>query len=166
MLFMDALELDMPEQYDTNKNQTAHNTADDEGRHESTGTLLPDLVQWNMDREITKARLAFSSGAYKEIVSPLWGCGAFNGDPFVKMLLLWIAASTIPPEQPDEGPPALTVVCDDSLRDIAHELTKVLDLVKLRLKTVGELRNLLNSMPKDVKRLETGQWLVEYLHSL
>lgn len=166
MLFMDALELDMPEQYDTNKNQTVDSAADGGGRHESTSTLLPDLVQWNMDREITKARLAFSSGPYKEIVSPLWGCGVFNGDPFIKVLLLWIAASIASSEHPDGTLPALKIVCDDGLRDIAGELTKMLDLAQLRLKTVGDLRELLNSMPKNVKRLETGQWLIEHLQSL
>lgn len=166
MLFMDALELDMPEQYGTSENQTADNVADDGSRHESTTTLLPDLIQCNMDREITKALLAFSSGPYKEILSPLWGCGAFNGDPFVKVLLLWIAASTVSSEQPGGSPPALKIVCDDSLQDIAGELTGMLDLAQLRLKTVGELRNLLNSMPKNVKRLETGEWLIEHLRSL
>ncbi|KAJ8111664.1 hypothetical protein ONZ43_g5566 [Nemania bipapillata] len=67
MLFMDALELDL----------------------ESDENGLPDLAPENLTREVNKAATAFSSGLYEVIYSPLWGCGAFGGDPFVKVALLW-----------------------------------------------------------------------------
>ncbi|KAJ1324366.1 poly(ADP-ribose) glycohydrolase [Microdochium nivale] len=151
MLFMDALELDSPEQY----------RHDDEDSDED---YLPDLIPRNMGRELIKAHLAFSSslfsGApYEEIVSPLWGCGAFNGDPFVKALLLWIAASTTVTKSP-----ALRIVCDASLGDTADKLRKIIRLIGERYTTVGELRAcLLDAMPRNTRRLETGDWLLEKL---
>lgn len=68
MLFMDALELDVE---------------DDESG-------LPDLKPDHLAREINKAAIAFSSGPYDVVWSPLWGCGAFGGDPFVKVALLQV----------------------------------------------------------------------------
>ncbi|EHK18948.1 uncharacterized protein TRIVIDRAFT_4413, partial [Trichoderma virens Gv29-8] len=73
MLLMDALELD---------------EADECG-------ILPDLKQANILREIRKAYTAFSSwtgGDAPTVWTGLWGCGAFNGDPAVKVIIMWIAA--------------------------------------------------------------------------
>lgn len=54
----------------------------------------------HMDRELHKAYVAFFTGrgkGQKQNVSPVatgnWGCGAFNGDPELKMLIQWMAAS-------------------------------------------------------------------------
>ena len=74
MLFMDALEMD---------------------ERGSDGGRLPDLRPENMDRELRKAIVAFSSwqGDIRTVSTGLWGCGAFNGNPGVKMKLVWAAAS-------------------------------------------------------------------------
>jgi poly(ADP-ribose) glycohydrolase len=84
MLFMDALELDLS---DTGE-----------------GFSVPDLLPGNVDRELTKAYSAFSSGlklsstelataAYVEVVTGLWGCRAFGGNKEIKTVIQWCAAS-------------------------------------------------------------------------
>ncbi|KAI0428458.1 hypothetical protein F5Y09DRAFT_343658 [Xylaria sp. FL1042] len=52
---------------------------------------LLDLIPENLTREVNKAAIAFSLGVCEVVWSPLWGCGAFGGDPFVKVALLWCA---------------------------------------------------------------------------
>lgn len=77
MLFMDAMELDL------------------DGRDAG----LPDLKSGNVDRELRKAYTAFSSykqsdrSAYSMIYTGYWGCGTFGGNPGVKSLIQWCAAS-------------------------------------------------------------------------
>ncbi|KAJ7606685.1 hypothetical protein FB45DRAFT_847552 [Roridomyces roridus] len=73
MLFMDALELD------------GYNTT----------AVTPDLLPGNVDRELTKAYTAFSSGRppYVNVVTGHWGCRAFGGNREIKSLIQWCAAS-------------------------------------------------------------------------
>jgi poly(ADP-ribose) glycohydrolase len=81
MLFMDALELDS---FET-----------------GAGLSVPDLLPGNVDRELTKAYTAFSSGQpvnpaagrYTEVVTGLWGCRAFGGNKEIKTVIQWCAAS-------------------------------------------------------------------------
>ncbi|EGE81246.1 Poly(ADP-ribose) glycohydrolase isoform [Blastomyces dermatitidis ATCC 18188] len=80
MLFMDALQLD---QFIVDKRKIA------------------DHLPGHVDRELLKAYNAFSSSPgkgecksnYTEIVTGLWGCGAFGGNPQTKTLIQWCAAS-------------------------------------------------------------------------
>ncbi|KAL6352779.1 hypothetical protein LRP88_13252 [Fusarium phalaenopsidis] len=72
-VFMDALEMDMLES-------------------PSEGSL-PDLHPENIDREIKKATAGFESYQGDTVFTGLWGCGAFGGDPGVKLAVLWIAAA-------------------------------------------------------------------------
>ncbi|SMQ49469.1 unnamed protein product [Zymoseptoria tritici ST99CH_3D7] len=78
MLFMDALELDL------------------EGREDG----LPDLQPGNVQRELRKAYTAFrssqniSSGQpFSVIYTGFWGCRTFGGNPSVKTIIQWCAAS-------------------------------------------------------------------------
>ena len=49
-----------------------------------------------MLREINKAYCAFSMvPAGNAIASGKWGCGVFNGDPYLKSLLQWVSASLV-----------------------------------------------------------------------
>jgi poly(ADP-ribose) glycohydrolase len=77
MLFMDALELDSYDTFD--------------------GQYIPDVLPGNVDRELTKAFTAFNSGSpdgrYLEVVTGLWGCRAFGGNPEIKTVIQWCAAS-------------------------------------------------------------------------
>ncbi|KAM0426704.1 hypothetical protein ACHAPT_008020 [Fusarium lateritium] len=73
LVFMDALEMDMLEP--------------------SSEGSLPDLLPENIDREIKKAAAGFESYRGDAIFTGLWGCGAFGGDPGVKLVVLWIAAA-------------------------------------------------------------------------
>ncbi|RMJ08665.1 hypothetical protein CDV36_011706 [Fusarium kuroshium] len=73
LVFMDALEMDMLEP--------------------SSEDSLPDLQPENIDREIKKATAGFESYQGDAIFTGLWGCGAFGGDPGVKLMILWIAAA-------------------------------------------------------------------------
>lgn len=50
----------------------------------------------SIHRELTKALLAFSAStapAHFPIVTGNWGCGVFKGDPQLKFLIQWLAAS-------------------------------------------------------------------------
>jgi poly(ADP-ribose) glycohydrolase len=133
MLFMDALELD--------------------GESDNRG--LPDLAPGNLLREVNKAAIAFSSSAYDVVYSPLWGCGAFGGDPFVKVLLLWCAASvaSVP----------LRIICDSESEEIAKCLDHLIEAVKKRLETAQDVMCLLESMPRDIKRLATFRYMIDQL---
>ncbi|KAI0505731.1 poly glycohydrolase-domain-containing protein [Xylaria bambusicola] len=133
MLFMDALELDV----------------------ESDASGLPDLVPENLTREVNKAAIAFSSGMYEVICSPLWGCGAFGGDPYVKVALLWCAASA--------AHTSLKIICDREAREIVSSLTRLVTAVRGRLVTAQDLMGLLRSIPRNTARLQTLDWMVERL---
>ncbi|KAK0739080.1 hypothetical protein B0T21DRAFT_346435 [Apiosordaria backusii] len=131
MLFMDALELDLVD-----------------------GGGLTDLGTENMARETAKAYTAFSSsldGSMSEIRTGLWGCGAFGGDPEVKMLLLWLAASTAGVK--------LMVVCEDELQTFAQRLQDVVHMMQQTVCGTVFLRNLLQEIPKGLSRGETLEWL-------
>ncbi|KAM5348680.1 hypothetical protein ACJ41O_008504 [Fusarium nematophilum] len=73
LVFMDALEMDMLEP--------------------SSQGSLPDLEKENIDREIRKASAGFTSIGGDAVFTGLWGCGAFGGDPGVKLVVLWLAAA-------------------------------------------------------------------------
>ena len=129
MLFMDALELDMAE----------------------AGDQLPDLLPRNMDREVRKAYTAFSSRGLSEVRTGLWGCGAFCGDPGIKMLLLWLAASM--------AGPRLVVVCDSTDLGFAEELRCIAHMVRGVLRDTAGLRQLLREAPASLVRGQSLSWI-------
>ncbi|KAK0388668.1 hypothetical protein NLU13_4911 [Sarocladium strictum] len=135
MLFMDALEID-----------------------ELDGSeALPDIQPGHLEREIRKAYTAFSSwasGDESTVYTGVWGCGAFNGDPGVKMTILWIAASM--------AGRRLTVVCDDSHGGFPMQFRGLVDRVPSSW-TVRELRTLLESLAPDTQRSETVKELSRLL---
>ncbi|KAH8164615.1 hypothetical protein CIB48_g3648 [Xylaria polymorpha] len=135
MLFMDALELDV----------------------ESDENGLPDLAPKNLTRDLNKAAIAFCSGSYETIYSPLWGCGAFGGDPFVKVVLLWCAASV--------ARTSLKIICDHESQEIAFNLNSLIAAARKRLERVQGLIELLESMPRKTARLETFHYMMEHLSS-
>jgi poly(ADP-ribose) glycohydrolase len=105
MLFMDALELD---HYDT-----------------STTHFVPDLIPGHLDRELVKALTAFKSRKsppYEEVVTGLWGCGAFGGNKQIKTVLQWCVASLA-------SVPACVFVCDAEERHFLLELREFVKLV-------------------------------------
>lgn len=127
MLFMDALEIDEIDENDG---------------------ILPDLKPKNLDREILKAYTAFSSWKSAEtatVWSGIWGCGAFNGDPGVKMCILWIAASLAGKN--------LQILCDGSHGEFPVLLQRFIG--ELGEQTVAGLRDRLGGIPPPTKRLET-----------
>jgi poly(ADP-ribose) glycohydrolase len=130
MLFMDALEIDMQ--------------PDEDG--------LPDLKPANLDREIRKATLAFSSSQYGTVNCPLWGCGSFGGDPYVKVVALWCAASM--------SNIKLRILCDDTQLEIASNLRKLV-IQHDSKHNVRSMRELLGRLPQNLKRFETFQWIQE-----
>ena len=165
MLFMDALEIDEMECEEGN---------------------LPDLKEEYLEREIRKAYTAFSawapgsqtkdisegvdnvdqSGGREDGGSPrgtiwtgVWGCGAFNGDPGVKMVAIWIAASLAGRN--------VHLTCD-----LSHgEFPERFGMFVKRMKgvgsrgTVGSLKALLSFMPRNTRRLETVDWLLANMES-
>ncbi|KAI1326746.1 hypothetical protein F5Y16DRAFT_410701 [Xylariaceae sp. FL0255] len=131
MLFMDALEID---------NLSASDT---EG-------VLPDLVPAHIDRELIKAMTAFSSGVYEVVNAPLWGCGAFGGDPFVKVMLMWCAASAVGKHRAK-----LRILCDVASRGVAEDLGRLMGRVTERLGSAQQLLGLVRSIPGETERLAT-----------
>ncbi len=129
MLFMDALELDMAE----------------------AGNRLPDLLPGNIDREVRKAYTAFLSGGFSEVRTGLWGCGAFCGDPGIKMLLLWLAASM--------AGLRLVVVCDSTDLEFAKDLRCVAGMARDVLRDTAGLRQLLGEAPPSLLRGQSLSWI-------
>ncbi|TFK41309.1 hypothetical protein BDQ12DRAFT_733611 [Crucibulum laeve] len=63
----------------------------------SESSSLADLIPKNLERDLLKVYTGFAAVrrcAATEIASPLWGAGAFGGDPIVKSLILAIAAAS------------------------------------------------------------------------
>ena len=48
-----------------------------------------------MEREIVKASVGFNiqEDSEKMIATGKWGCGAFNGDTYLKFMIQWLAGS-------------------------------------------------------------------------
>ncbi|RYC65437.1 hypothetical protein CHU98_g770 [Xylaria longipes] len=136
MLFMDALELDV----------------------ESDENGLPDLAPQNLTRDLNKATIAFSSGSYEVVYSPLWGCGAFRGDPFVKVMLLWCAASV--------AHTSLKIICNRESQEVAFSLNSLIAAAGKRLETAQDLIALLESIPRKTARLVTFDCMMERLSLL
>ncbi|KAK1242719.1 hypothetical protein MKX08_005531 [Trichoderma sp. CBMAI-0020] len=133
MLFMDALELDEAE----------------------GSAMLPDLKQENLTREIRKAYTAFSSwsdGANPTVWTGLWGCGAFNGDPASKAILMWMAASMAGKE--------LRLLVDASQKDFGVKFGRFIEKAQGAW-TVKDLDNCLKAIPEGIGRWETMDWLLE-----
>ncbi|KAK0632637.1 hypothetical protein B0T14DRAFT_504780 [Immersiella caudata] len=136
MLFMDALELDL----------------------DAKGAGLPDLQPGNVDREIRKAYTAFCSGGFRGVRTGLWGCGAFGGDPVVKVLILWYAASLARIK--------LTVVCDEEIRPVAEQLDAIVSAVNghYSFRNATDIRQLLKDGPKDLRsHQQTALWFMNRL---
>lgn len=132
LLFMDALEIDEI--------------------NEDDGTLV-DLIPSSIDRELRKAYTAFSSWQCQpgsKVWTGLWGCGAFNGDPAVKMLILWMAASMAGRE--------LCMIFDASQTPLSEQFGEFAK--QMKGKTVHDLEVILDGIPKTATRLETMKYLV------
>jgi poly(ADP-ribose) glycohydrolase len=129
MLFMDALEIDMIE----------------------NGQGLPDLDPENLLRELKKAICAFSSSPLTEVWTGLWGCGAFGGDPGIKMTILWVAASVT-------GGLRLKVMCDSADHVFARAFDAYVRRVSGIFTSTSELWALLERAPRTLQRMEYLEW--------
>ncbi|KAM0551519.1 hypothetical protein ACHAO7_004981 [Fusarium culmorum] len=131
LVFMDALEMDMVER----------SSSDD----------LPDLYLENIDREINKATNGFKSYNGDSIFTGLWGCGAFGGDPGVKLIVLWLAAGASNIE--------LMVVLGPG----EHHLGKGLEEVVKACNglTANDMREMLSRVPKELRREGILEWIAE-----
>ncbi|KAJ4266343.1 hypothetical protein NW762_004327 [Fusarium torreyae] len=129
LVFMDALEMDMLEGSSSND--------------------LPDLHSENIDREIKKATVGLASYKGDRVFTGLWGCGAFGGDPGVKLILLWLAAA------------AAKVELHVMLGPGEHELGKELERVVKACQgfSAEEVRELLSKTPPELRRKEILKWI-------
>ncbi|KAF5545851.1 poly(ADP-ribose) glycohydrolase [Fusarium napiforme] len=121
LVFMDALEMDMLE------------------HSEDTG--LPDLFRENIDREINKAANGFSSYKGNSVFTGLWGCGAFGGDPAVKLLILWLAAGAADVE--------LNLMLGPGEHGLGRKLEEVVRACQDL--TATDVRELLSRVPRDLR---------------
>ncbi|KAH6958938.1 hypothetical protein DER45DRAFT_244979 [Fusarium avenaceum] len=129
LIFMDALEMDMFEL--------------------SPSKGLPDLYPDNIDREISKATNGFSSYGGDSIFTGLWGCGAFGGDPGVKLIVLWLAAG------------AANVKLHLMLGPGEHNFGRKLEEVVEACDGLAgdDVRELLSLIPRDLRREEILEWI-------
>ncbi|KAF5622894.1 poly(ADP-ribose) glycohydrolase [Fusarium sp. NRRL 52700] len=121
LVFMDALEMDM---FDHSENDG-----------------LPDLSHGTIDREINKAANGFSSYNGNSVFTGLWGCGAFGGDPGVKLLILWLAAGVADVE--------LNLMLGPGEHDLGRKLEAVVRACQDF--TATDVRELLSRVPRDLR---------------
>ncbi|KAF4950196.1 hypothetical protein FGADI_8344 [Fusarium gaditjirri] len=129
LVFMDALEMDMLD------------------HSENDG--LPDLSPENIDREIDKAANGFSSYQGNSIFTGLWGCGAFGGDPGVKLMILWLAARVADVE--------LNLMFGPGEQDLGRKLEEVSKACQ-DLTATG-VREMLSRVPRDLRREGVLEWV-------
>ncbi len=90
----------------------------------------------NIDRELHKSYVGFSPGQQNcktPIATGNWGCGAFNGDPLLKFIIQWMAASI---NQRSVQYFARNVYQKSALEDMARHLVS-------RKVTIGQLYEVL-----------------------
>jgi poly(ADP-ribose) glycohydrolase len=133
LLLMDALEMDLA---DTTKG-------------------LADLDEGNVDREIRKAATAFTSPDHDIIWTGLWGCGAFGGNPAVKMVILWIAASV--------AGVRLKILCGGIQQNFGRQFEVFTHIASARLRHAGELRSVLANVPSEAQRHDLLDWFINSL---
>ncbi|KAM0562856.1 hypothetical protein ACHAPJ_001696 [Fusarium lateritium] len=129
LVFMDALEMDMFEC--------------------SSNNDLPDLHPENIDREIRKATIGLASYKGDRIFTGLWGCGAFGGDPGVKLILLWLAAAAAKVE--------LHVMLGPGEHELGRELEGVVRACKGL--SAEAVRGLLSNTPPGLRREKILKWM-------
>ncbi|KAF9783067.1 hypothetical protein IL306_010101 [Fusarium sp. DS 682] len=129
LVFMDALEMDMLE------------------HSENDG--LPDLAPANIDREISKATNGFSSYQGDAIFTGLWGCGAFGGDPGVKLVVLWLAAGAAGVK--------LHLMLGPGEHDLGRRLGEVVEACGHLI--ASNVRELLARVPRDLRREGILEWI-------
>ncbi|KAF5230503.1 hypothetical protein FAUST_9773 [Fusarium austroamericanum] len=131
LVFMDALEMDMVER----------SSSDD----------LPDLYPENIDREISKAKNGFTSYKGDSVFTGLWGCGAFGGDPGVKLMVLWLAAGASNIE--------LNVVLGPGEHHLGKGFEEVVKVCNGL--TANDVREMLSRVPKELRREGILEWIAE-----
>ncbi|QPC72394.1 hypothetical protein HYE68_003146 [Fusarium pseudograminearum] len=131
LVFMDALEMGMVER----------SSSDD----------LPDLYPESIDREINKATNGFTSYKGDSVFTGLWGCGAFGGDPGVKLMVLWLAAGASNIE--------LKVVLGPGEHHFGKGLEEVVKACDGL--TANDVREMLSRVPKDLRREGILEWIAE-----
>jgi poly(ADP-ribose) glycohydrolase len=131
LVFMDALEMDMVER--------------------SSDKDLPDLYPENIDRELQKATHGFTSYNGDSIFTGLWGCGAFGGDPGVKLMILWLAAGVANVE--------LHLMLGPGEHDLGRQLEKVAKACDGL--TLNDVRGLLGRVPMELRKEGILRWIAE-----
>lgn len=131
LVLMDALEMDMVER--------------------SSGNDLPDLYPENIDRELNKAINGLTSYNGHSIFTGLWGCGAFGGDPGVKLMILWLATG------------AADVQLHLMLGPGEHDLGRGLEEVAKACEglTLNDVRELLLAVPMELRKEGILKWITE-----
>ena len=122
----------------------------------------------SMLREIIKAYTGFSKFSHPPLFSSIsypsaiatgnWGCGAFKGDPVLKSLLQWVAAS--------EAGCSEMLYCSFSHQDLVNlkAFAKIFKSI-LEPKTVGDLAALLLQMAEEKPGKITYDYLIRRLNA-
>ena len=116
----------------------------------------------NVQRELNKAYCGFmnsetsSSGHTMAVATGNWGCGAFGGDPYLKALLQWMAASIAHRD---------VVYFTFGREDLVQELEEVHQLITDKGYTVGKLLHCLTNYHVEIIKKQKQIKLIEYLKS-
>src|SRR5262249_40731619 len=121
----------------------------------SSDTDTPDLLPPNISREFRKAVVAFSSADCSTVYTPLWGCGAFCGDPAVKMTIIWMAASV--------AGVGLKILCEARQRNFGLAFEAFAREAVSRDVTALALRQLLGRVPRQLQRVDILGWVTQHL---
>merc|ERR1711864_32534 len=112
----------------------------------------------NVDRELNKAFVAFHGPSnvsrLQAVATGNWGCGAFGGDPRLKLVIQWLAAS-------EAGRDITYFTFDD--KDLVLEAGKMYDELVEAGATVGRVYKLVREFNWSRKQ-RNGEELFEWLH--
>ena len=115
----------------------------------------------NMSRELNKAYCGFMGegtstpcGQLMAVATGNWGCGAFGGEPHLKALLQWMAASVAKRD---------VVYFTFDKQELQEELNTLHNLILSNKVTVSQMWTMLNQYHLDIVKAKKRTTLLQYI---